>query len=361
MSIDIRIRQRLGSFLLDASFAMERGVTALFGPSGSGKSSIIRAIAGLTRPEEGWITANDRILFDSAARVFLPPVERNVGLVFQDARLFPHRSGCDNLLFGWRRSRSRADQAQIDHVVALMNLGGLLQRRPKNLSGGEKSRVALGRALLRSPDILLLDEPLAALDQERRDEILPYLESLARDTSLPMLYVSHTLDDVTRLADSIVLLRDGKVRKQGSIFELLPEIAPEGGGGPSVVLDTHVATHRPDGLSALAFDGGELLVRGSNLRPGTRTRARIRAEDIMLATEKPAGISANNVLPARIVAIQYSSDADADIHMSCGGICLVARITKASAQRLGLVTGRDVFAVIKSVQFERQNGAASKA
>jgi molybdate transport system ATP-binding protein len=312
------------------------------------------------RPKTGLIAIGERVVFDKKARIFVPPVERNIGLVFQDSRLFPHMSVRDNLLFGWRRSKVKAAQAEIDHVIALMNLGALLGRSPRNLSGGEKSRVALGRALLSSPDLLLLDEPLAALDQQRRDEILPYLENLAREAQLPMLYVSHTLDDVARLADEIVLMESGRVLQQGSVFALLPQIAPEGGGGPSAVLDTQVRENRKDGLTALAFDGGELLVRGRNLAVGTRTRARIRAEDVMLALERPSAISANNILPVSIVAVQYPNETDADIELACGSAKLVARITRASTQRLNIEPGGAAFAVVKSVQFERQGGIAPR-
>ncbi|MBU6298525.1 MAG: molybdenum ABC transporter ATP-binding protein, partial [Alphaproteobacteria bacterium] len=224
MSLDVVLRHRYGGFTLDASFSAERGVTALFGPSGAGKSTIVGAIAGLLRPQQGRIAVNGRVLLDTAARIFVPAEHRRAAVVFQDARLFPHMSVEDNLKFGWRRAQAKTDAGTVAHIVDLLGLGGLLARRPRHLSGGEKSRVALGRALLAAPDMLLLDEPLATLDAARRAEILPYLEKLARETKLPMLYVSHAVEEVARLADTVVVLENGRVKTQGSVFDLLTDI-----------------------------------------------------------------------------------------------------------------------------------------
>jgi molybdate transport system ATP-binding protein len=354
MSLEVVLRHRHGDFSLNASFSAQGGVTALFGPSGAGKSTIVGAIAGLLRPQQGRIAVNGRVLLDSAARVFVPAALRRTAVVFQDARLFPHMSVEDNLLFGWRRARSKADAAAIAHVVELLGLGGLLARRPQRLSGGEKSRVALGRALLAAPDMLLLDEPLASLDVARRGEILPYLEKLARETRLPMLYVSHSVEEVARLADTVVVLENGRVTAQGSVFDLLTDIDAIAGVPPlGAVLVAIVREHHADGLSVLAFDGGVLAVSRLTQSVGTSLRVRLRAEDIMLAREEPRAISANNVLPCTVQAVRSSGD-QADVQLLCGATRLVARITRASLARLGLEPGTAVFAIVKSVIVERE-------
>jgi molybdate transport system ATP-binding protein len=353
MSIEVALRHDFGGFALDITFAVDgSGVTALFGPSGAGKTSVVNAVAGLFRPREGRIAVEGRTVLDTRKGVFVPARARRTGYVFQDSRLFPHMSVDDNLRFGLRRAATPVGEGAVAHIVDMLGLGSLLARRPRTLSGGEKSRVALGRALLAAPDILLLDEPLAALDAARRGEILPYLERLRDETKLPMLYVSHAVDEVARLADTVVLLRDGRVAAQGPVFDLLTRI--EGGIDPvGAVLDARVEAHRGDGLTALAFDGGVLLAPRLARDVGKRVRVRIRAEDILLAREEPRAISANNVLPATVAAI--GGGAQADVQLVLGGSRLVARITRASVERLSLAPGTPVFAVVKSVIVDTAN------
>ncbi len=212
MSVECAIRHGFGDFNLDVAFAVEKpGITALFGPSGAGKTSIANAIAGLFRPRDGRIAIDGEVVFDAASRVFVPASARGAATVFQDARLFPHMNVKNNLLFGWRRARAKASQSEIDRVLDILGIASLLERSPAKLSGGEKGRVALGRALLSSPRLLLLDEPLAALDAARKAEIMPYLERLRDDAKIPMIYVTHSLDEVTRLADHLILLKQGRV------------------------------------------------------------------------------------------------------------------------------------------------------
>jgi len=356
MSIEVALHHRFGAFALDAAFRIERpGVTALFGPSGAGKTSVINAVAGLIRPRKGRIVIDGRVVLDTDAGVFVPPQQRRAGYVFQDARLFPHMSVADNLRFGWRRTPNRLGEDGIARIVDLLGLGPLLERAPKALSGGEKSRVALGRALLSAPDILLLDEPLAALDAARRSEILPYLGRLRDETKLPMIYVSHAVDEVARLADEIVVIRGGRVEAQGSVFDLLTKID---GSIPTLgaVLDARVEVHRAgDGLSVLTFDGGQLIVSQIARGVGDRVRVRIRAEDILLAREEPRAISANNVLPTIVSALRAGDGAQTDVQIACGPAKLVARITQASVARLALAPGVPVFAIIKSVIVDSSN------
>jgi len=356
MSVEVELRHSFGAFALDVAFKIERpGVTALFGPSGAGKTSVINAIAGLFRPDEGRIVIDGRVVLDTKTGGFVPARERRAGYVFQDARLFPHMSVENNLRFGWRRAQNPMDEGDIAGVVELLGLTRLRARSTKSLSGGEKGRVALGRALLASPDILLLDEPLAALDAARRNEILPYLERLRDEMKLPMIYVSHAVDEVARLADGIVVLRDGCSIEQGSVFDLLTrlggDIDPMG-----AVLDARVESHRThDGLSVLTFDGGQLIVSRIARAVGRRVRVRVRAEDIMLAREEPRAISANNVLAARVMAIHQDDSPQAEVQLSCGPSRLVARITRASVARLALAPDVAVFAIIKSVIVDSSN------
>jgi molybdate transport system ATP-binding protein len=356
MSVEIALRHSFGAFALDIAFKIERpGVTALFGSSGAGKTSVINAIAGLLRAREGRIVIEDRVVLDTDTGVFVPPQQRRTGYVFQDARLFPHMSVADNLRFGWRRTPNRIGEDGIARIVDLLGLGPLLQRAPKALSGGEKSRVALGRALLSAPDLLLLDEPLAAIDAARRSEILPYLARLRDETRLPMIYVSHAVDEVARLADEIVVIRDGRVEAQGSVFDLLTKID---GSIPTLgaVLDARVEAHRSsEGLSVLDFDGGQFIVSQITRDTGSRVRVRIRAEDILLAREEPHAISANNVLPAVVSALRAGGGRQVDVQIACGATKLVARITQASAARLALAPGVPVFAIIKSVIVDSSN------
>ena len=358
MSVDVWLAHEFGGFVLDARFSVATaGVTALFGPSGAGKTTIVNAIAGTFVPKQGRIAINGRTLFDSAAGICVPPRRRRAGYVFQDARLFPHMNVADNLLFGWRRAPNQAGPDEIENVISLLGLEALRERKPRHLSGGEKGRVALARALLSSPEILLLDEPLAGLDAARRAEILPYLERLRDEARLPMLYVSHQLDEVARLAHDIVVLREGKVVRQGSVFDVLTELelpALAGAAPLGAVIQAKVGEARTDGLTALAFDGGTLLVQELKRARGTQLRVRIRAEEIMLALEEPRTISANNVLQVQVGEIRHDHATHADVQLICGNTKMVARITRASLERLKLAPGMPVFAIIKSVTVDTQ-------
>ena len=347
MAIEVSLRHAFGAFSLEANFtAPAAGVTALFGPSGAGKTSIVHAIAGLWRADQGRIAVKGRVLLDTGAGIAVKPEARRIGLVFQEARLFPHMSVEKNLLYGWQRAPHRADADEIARVIAMLGLENLRTRMPRKLSGGEKSRVALGRALLAAPDMLLLDEPLAALDMARRDEILPYLERLRDGARIPILYVSHSLDEVARLADHIVMLRAGRVVRAGAAADLLTALDSSIGMG--AVIDARLAPPRDDGLSALTFEGGALLVPRLGGAPGDKVRVRIAAQDILIARQRPKQISANNILSALVLGVRLDG-VYADVQLGCGATKMLARITAASAARLDLAPGAQVFAIIKSV------------
>ncbi|HYN39163.1 MAG TPA: molybdenum ABC transporter ATP-binding protein, partial [Rhodospirillales bacterium] len=348
--LDVAVRRRLGGFVLDAAFrGPERGVTALFGPSGSGKSTLVAAIAGLVRPEAGHVRLGTDTFFDADQGIDLPLHRRRLGWVFQDARLFPHMTVRSNLLYGFRRAPAAERDISLDHVVDLLGIAPLLARRPHTLSGGEKQRVALGRALLAQPRLLLMDEPLASLDAGRKAEILPYVERLRDDVRVPIVWVSHSLDEVARLADTLVVLDHGQVVAGGDVAAVLARldlIPPDSPYEAGAMLAVRVAGHDDAfALTRLVFDGGELLVPRLPQAAGERLRIRVRARDVMLAAAEPSGISALNVLPAVIDEVRLADASHADIGLTVGSARLVSRITRRSAARLGLVPGGNVFAV----------------
>lgn len=363
MAISLDLRHRLGAFTLDARFSSASRLTALFGQSGSGKTSLVDLVGGLTRPDSGRITVDERVLVDTEKRIFVPPHKRRVGYVFQDARLFPHLSVRRNLVYGRWFTPAGERYQSFDDVVDLLGLASLLHRAPSNLSGGERQRVAIGRALLASPRLLLMDEPLAALDEARKAEILPYIERLRDGMNVPILYVTHSMGEVLRLAAHLVVVRDGRVVGEGDPEEtirrldLFPTIA---GREPGSVVDTMVDAHDDRyGLTALSFAGGTLLVPRLDTAQGTSVPLRIRARDVMIALAPPAGLSALNVLPVTITAIESDGRTHADLTLTCGEVPLLARLTRRAVADLGLRCGLQVFAIVKSVSFERGVSAAS--
>jgi molybdate transport system ATP-binding protein len=353
MSQNILLRHRLGDFELDAAFEFGTlpGVTALFGPSGAGKSTVLNAIAGLLKPRFGKIAIAGETLLDTEQGIDVPARARRVGVMFQDTRLFPHMTVKANLLYGWQRAAQRIEANGIDAVIALLALERLLERKPRTLSGGEKSRVALGRALLMNPRALLLDEPLAALDAARKAEILPYLERLVHETRIPMLYVSHSLDEVVQLAERMVVIERGRILAEGSLFEVTQRLDLVAGREllPGAVLEARVIGHdAAHGLTELALGGEVLVVPFIAKQKDTTVRIRIDAPDVMLALTRPEAVSANNILPATVAAIGECG-AHADVQLQLRDASLIARITRRSLERLALKPGAPVFAVIKSV------------
>lgn len=347
--LSVAIRHTLPGLALDAAFQAPAGLTALFGPSGAGKTSIVNAVAGLDRPDHCRIELDGAVLADTGAGLFLPPHRRGIGYVFQEARLFPHLSVRRNLLYGhWF---SRRDGPGLDRIVEMLGIGPLLNRRTGALSGGERQRVALGRALLSNPRLLLMDEPLAALDQPRKDEIMPYLERLRDDTRLPILYVSHSAAEIARLATTIVLIEAGQVRAAGPTADILsdPATAPRMGlHEAGAILTARIEAQEADGLTRLATGAGPIWVPRTAGDPGSRLRLRIMAQDVMIARDRPAGLSALNILPA-IIRDLTADSGSVLTRLDVGGQTLLARVTERSALSLGLAAGQGVHAVLKAV------------
>ena len=357
--LEVDIEHRLGAFELDIHFHSGRGLTALFGRSGAGKTSVVNAIAGLIWPQRGRIVVDGSVLIDTERRVRAPAHRRRVGYVFQEGRLFPHLTVRQNLLFGRWFASGLAPAVRLDDVVDLLGIGSLLDRRPGRLSGGEKQRVAIGRALLASPRLLLMDEPLASLDARRKDEILPYIERLRDQARVPIVYVSHTVAEVTRLASTLVLISDGRVRAVGPVQEVMgrAELYPMAGRFEAgAVLAVRVAAHDPRwGLTELAGAFGKLTVARLHAPIGAALRVRIRARDVILAATRPTGISALNVLVGRVEALVPIEEAALEVQLRLGDERLLARVTRRSGAALGLLPGREVFAVIKTVAIDRRS------
>jgi molybdate transport system ATP-binding protein len=355
--IDVAIAKRLGAFAVDVAFvAPTPGVTALFGPSGAGKTSVVRALAGLLRPDAGSIVVDDTLFFDSSRGVDVAAERRRVGYVFQDSRLFPHLTVADNLRYGLRRAPADDRPIPFDHVVALLGISGLLERRPYTLSGGERQRVAIGRALLSQPRLLLMDEPLASLDAERKSEVLPYIERLRDELSLAIVYVSHAREEVERLARTLVVVEQGRVAAAGPMADLSARLDIRGiSDAPDAasVIDTTVIGHdAARRLTRLGFDGGELMVGAFAAEPGVRVRVLIPAREVIVATQRPDGISVRNVLAGRIGEIS-SRDGGALVQVRIGNTAILARVTRDAIERLGLTPDREVYALIKASSVER--------
>ncbi|TDT75243.1 molybdate transport system ATP-binding protein [Litoreibacter halocynthiae] len=350
MSVSVQITQRLGDFALDASFESEGGVTALFGPSGCGKTSIINAIAGLSRPDAGHVRLGDQVLFNSATGVFVPPHKRRIGYVFQEPRLFPHMSVAQNIGYG---RPNQLYSTRGDGGLAVLGIEHLLERYPRDLSGGEAQRVAIARALTSQPKVLLMDEPLAALDDARKTEFLPYLQALVAKTSIPVFYVSHAMSEVAQLADHLVVMRDGRVARSGALAQLLSDpaaISDIGVREAGAILNVTVAqADASDGLSVLATSAGRLFLPKVQAEDGTAMRVRIRASDVILSKDKPDGLSALNILPCKVTQIHEGQGPGVAVALRSGEDALMARITRRSARTMGLTAGLSCYAVIKSV------------
>ncbi len=336
-----------GAFTLDAAFDVPaRGITGLFGPSGSGKTTLMRCLAGLEPGATGDTTLAGEVW--DGPNVRLAPEARQVGMVFQDARLFPHLNVADNLRYGQRRSAGGEVGREFDTVAALLGLGPLLDRAVAGLSGGEQRRVAIGRALLRRPRLVLLDEPLSGLDRRRRDEILPYLERLHHETSVPMLFVSHRQDEVERLCDWLVAMDEGRVVAFGHIGEVLSS-GRATGLEVSAMVEARVDDYdAADGLTTLRFTGGHLIAGGRIGETGDAVRCLVRARDVSLTRVAPSDTSILNVLPVTIVEVS-DEPTHVSVRIAAGDATLYAHVSRRSKRLLGLAPGQDVYAQIKGL------------
>jgi len=357
-TLNVNLDLQLENFSLDVREEVElTGITALFGPSGAGKTTLLRVIAGLETGAQGRISLGEEIWQDTGTGRFVPPHDRRVGYVFQDGRLFPHLSVEGNLLFAHKRARQReGDSSAIElaSVTKALELEPLLQRNPAALSGGEQQRVAMGRVLLNGPQVILMDEPLSALDLHRKAEIIPYIERLSEEFSIPMLYVTHNVEEVTRLAFNMLLLTDGRVAARGDIAIVLERVDHwpltgrlEGG----VVVQAAVEANR-NGMTALNVEGQSLRIPAIDVAPGTLVRLRIQARDVALATHRPENVSIRNILMARLLSIDLDETVFAELLLQIGDQHLRSRVTREAVEDLKLKEGQDVFALIKSVAFD---------
>lgn len=350
MTLSVNIQRRLGAFRLNAAFDAPDGVTVLFGRSGSGKTSVVKSVAGLLTPDAGRIAVKNRVLFDDRSRIDVPVHQRRLGYVFQDSRMFPHLTVRENLEYA-RRVTGRGHRRAED-VGDLLGIAHLLDRRTHGLSGGESQRVAIGRALLSEPDMLLMDEPLASLDAPRKAEILPYLETLRRETGLSILYVTHNMAEVARLATHIVLLENGEVVQSGPPEHLLTDpdmVRVFGIRDAGAVLSARVAAQPDDGVSELVVSGGRLFLPTIDAPVGAELRVRILAQDVILSLARPEGLSALNILPVRVLAVRRGEGPGVIVQLQVGDDRLLARITRRSADTMGVTEGLECFAVMKSV------------
>jgi molybdate transport system ATP-binding protein len=355
----------LGAFTLDAAFEGDGGVVALFGRSGAGKSVTIALIAGLMRPDRGTIAVDGRVLVDTAKNIFVPKHARRIGVVYQDARLFPHLTVRQNLLFGrWfaRRTARQDRSVDFDQVVETLGIGHLLARRPGRLSGGERQRVAIGRALLSSPRLLLMDEPLAALDEERKLEVLPLIEGLRDTFKVPIVYVSHAVDEVARLASRVVVLAGGRVVAMGAVDEVFGPLkvhAGESRFGRSSVLTGRVAGMRAGyHLTEIEHPSGSIWLAGSAGTPGREVHIVIRATDVTLATTRPQNLSVRTTLAGTVGAIETDDGPLAAVTVDLKGHGhLVAMATRMAVDELCLKRGDPVFALIKTVALDERSVA----
>lgn len=342
--ISVDVQKRLGAFELDTQFDAPEGVTAIFGRSGSGKTSVVNAVAGLLRPDAGRIAIGKEVLFEQSSGTHLPAQDRRIGYVFQDARLFPHMTVMRNLSYGGTHDA--------DRVIDVLGLEGILDRMPARLSGGERQRVALGRALMSDPQLLLMDEPLAALDAPRKAEILPFIERLRDVVKIPMIYVSHDVSEVARLATTLVVIEAGRVTASGPVGAVLsqPETVPlVGVRAAGAVITAKVAGRLlDDGLTELAFSGGRLVLPGNLGVLGQSVRVRIPAQDVILATHAPQNLSALNILPVTITKIEQGRGPGVAVGLQAGDDHLLARVTRRSAQRMELAVGQQIYAIIKA-------------
>ena len=351
MTIEARFHIDREAFVLDVDLSIPgRGVTALFGPSGCGKSTLLRAVAGLEQPAGGYLRIGDRVWQDG--KRFVPPHRRSLGVVFQEASLFPHLDVQRNLEYGLKRVPEKERRVSLQQAVELLGIGMLLERFPAQLSGGERQRVAIARALAVSPDILLMDEPLSGLDVARKRSIMPYLESLHDELEIPVIYVSHSPDEVARLADHLALMEAGRVTASGPVGQMLTrlDLPLAHGDDAGALIEASVAGHDDAyKLTFVDFPGGRFTVAPLDLPAGHPVRLRVAARDVSLTLEHQSGTSILNIFPARVEELIDESESQVMVRITAADVPLLARVTRKSATLLELAPGRELFAQVKSV------------
>jgi molybdate transport system ATP-binding protein len=350
-AIIAQFKLNYGNFSLDVDLHLpSSGITVLFGHSGSGKTTLLRCIAGLQHSPQGLLTINGTTWQDSDNKLFLPTHKRSLGYVFQEANLFAHLTVLDNLCYGLKRIAQTANTEKFNQVIELLGITHLLERMPERLSGGERQRVAIARALVLNPDILLMDEPLASLDSKRKQEILPFLTRLHNELNIPVLYVTHSQQEVAQLADYLVLLADGKVQAAGLLSETLSRIdLPQAQDRQAAsvwqvtIIEQETAYH----LTRVVFAGGELSIPAIDAKLGTALRIQIYARDVSITLEVAKATSILNVLPATITDLIDDEEGQSVVRLQVGSQPLLAHITRKSAQLLALQTGMTVYVQIK--------------
>jgi molybdate transport system ATP-binding protein len=354
--INVDVARRIGAFSLKVAFKNSAGITALFGRSGAGKSMTLGLIAGLARPDAGHVILDERVLVDTQRQIFVPAHKRRIGLVFQDSHLFPHFGVKQNLLFGRWFALRREGAISFNRVVQTLGIGHLLDRSPAQLSGGERQRIAIGRALLSCPKLLLLDEPFAALDLQRRLEILPLIETLRDEFKIPIVYVSHAVEEVARLAAWVVVLDDGHVTAQGDPAEVLrPAISEDARFGGASLLTLQVGKRdEAYGLTQLLHPAGTIWLAGLARAKGACVRVLVKPTDVTLSAGPPQGLSVQSVLEGKLTGIEFSGPlALADIALTGEGR-LSAMATRRAIDELGLHVGDGVFALIKTAALDER-------
>ena len=358
--IEATFQHQLGDFCLDVALDLPgRGVTAIFGSSGSGKTSLLRCVAGLERTRRGYLKVNDEVWQDDASGLFMPVHQRPLGYVFQEASLFAHLNVQRNLDYGLKRVPAAERRVSLDQAIELLGIENLLQRQPGKLSGGERQRVAIARALATSPRTLLMDEPLASLDTQRKAEVLPYLERLQTELDIPVLYVSHAPDEVARLADHLVVISAGRVLASGPTRELMTrmDLPLAQGDAAAAIIDAIVTQVEPAyHLSHAVFAGGQVSLLNASLKVGQHVRVRIQARDVSLTLQRQEGTSVLNIFASTVTAVASDSPGQVMVCLQIGGLMpgqpasqLLARITFKSAEALQLQPGRQVYAQVKGV------------
>ena len=351
LNVSVSLQRATFSLSVDTAFSLQ-GITGVYGPSGAGKTSLLRCIAGLEVADKSLVTLGDAVLADSGKNLHLPVEKRRIATVFQEPRLFPHLNVERNLRYGQQRAGAKAGRQSFEHVIEMLGLEALLEQASGKLSGGEAQRVAIGRALLSAPELLLMDEPLASIDDARKQDLLPYLDRLHHDGGVPMIYVSHNIDEICRLCDELAVMDSGRIVTHGDLQSVLlqTELPILGGREASaVVRGTVRSVDTASELAAIAVGDLQLLVAGETRAAGASVILRIRANDVSVCLDRPQRTSILNVLQVKIEYLQEESGGTVLLHLLAGDVALLARLSRKSCRDLSLQPGMDLYAQVKSI------------